>query len=939
MAEVAGTAAGHVTVEVRASLDRYERDLRNSERLANTFGRRAERAFDVAGKGVQRLSRSVLNLRSLLLSLGAAATLGKIVSTAAEFQRLETRLRSVTNSQEAASSAFRALVQFAVDTPNSLKQVVEAFIRLSSIGIKPTIEDMTNFADLASAMGRSIDDTAAAVVGAIVGETERLKQFGIVARSEGQKISFTFDGVTTTIDRTADGVVKFLSTLSKEKFGGAAQREMRTLLGAFSNLGDAIDVASAAIGDAGLSDEIIKTARALTSLVEQNPEAVREIGQNLAQAVAVARDAFGFLVDNIQEVISGIAALAALKITPGHPLLKLGAAAVAYMAASDALKTDLQRLQDELKRVDTEIAFLRDNKPEFLADIKATAPEAQNRLKELREELATMDEAMRSLSEDIMASGPGQAALLQARLDQIAEDRKAVVADIAALADAGASAESEASANAAIAQQEAINQKLAERAKILGKIQDLEAQGQGAPAAQVAELPSPVGVDEGAMRERLQRAQVLMGDLTKQAETLHSPFIRIQRLLPQVGEAVFGMDEDWRQLKKTFDEIIGQNIDKALDDQAAAVDLAARSAELEAAGLGHLVPLLKLEAQLRQELGVGLSEEQHLRMRNNLERQHEAEVRADLQGEIDSIEDENALLRAQLTLTADLAELERIRLEYRRQGYELTEGDQARLLGLIRENDALTAQKEAWDGIADSIDRAVEDGMANFIEALATGENAFESLGRTALSVLGDILIQLAKLKIASEFGGEGGGGMSIGSVIAGALFKGIIGGALGAGTATAIPVGGGAGAGNLAGGSYFIPGGGTPIVMHKGRGPGEAGTSRSTIPTSALPYLPRLHDGMLKPGELPAVIRDEESVLTPRQLAAVAGMGGGEPPMTNITINNLAPGVEVEAKPSAEGTEITIRRMRDDRVHDFATGGPGARALERRYGLTPKAG
>ena len=51
-----------------------------------------------------------------------------------------------------------------------------------------------------------------AVADAAVGEFERLKEFGIKAKSEGDKVTFLFKGVSTTVGKNAAEIETFLQT-------------------------------------------------------------------------------------------------------------------------------------------------------------------------------------------------------------------------------------------------------------------------------------------------------------------------------------------------------------------------------------------------------------------------------------------------------------------------------------------------------------------------------------------------------------------------------------------------------------------------------------------------------------------------------------------------------------------------------------------------------
>jgi hypothetical protein len=104
----------------------------------------------------------------------------------------------------------------------------------------------------------------------------------------------------------------------------------------------------------------------------------------------------------------------------------------------------------------------------------------------------------------------------------------------------------------------------------------------------------------------------------------------------------------------------------------------------------------------------------------------------------------------------------------------------------------------------------------------------------------------------------------------------------------------------------------------------------------------PRFHSGV-GPREVPAIIRDDESVLTPGQMRALGRMAGGGGPVS-VHITNAPPGTTAEATTTREpggGTriDIALKRHIDDRAAALVDSGQSAvnSSIERRYGLTPR--
>jgi chromosome segregation ATPase len=138
------------------------------------------------------------NLKKGLAALGiiaaARATFNfakRVAETTSQFQKLSAVLETTLGSKGAADIAFKQIQSFASTTNFSVLELTEAFVKLTNQGFRPTINQLGNLADLANSTGKSFDQLAEAIIDAQTGEFERLKEFGIRAKKEGDRVKFT----------------------------------------------------------------------------------------------------------------------------------------------------------------------------------------------------------------------------------------------------------------------------------------------------------------------------------------------------------------------------------------------------------------------------------------------------------------------------------------------------------------------------------------------------------------------------------------------------------------------------------------------------------------------------------------------------------------------------------------------------------------------------
>ena len=121
------------------------------------------------------------------------------LDTRKEFARYEAVLRNTFQSQEKAAKSMSMLKKLAQETPYSLQEITEAYIKMVNRGIIPTEQEIVKLGDLASSQGKSLDQLIEALLDAQTGEFERLKEFGIKANKENDKVKFSFKGVATKV--------------------------------------------------------------------------------------------------------------------------------------------------------------------------------------------------------------------------------------------------------------------------------------------------------------------------------------------------------------------------------------------------------------------------------------------------------------------------------------------------------------------------------------------------------------------------------------------------------------------------------------------------------------------------------------------------------------------------------------------------------------------
>jgi uncharacterized protein YwgA len=276
----------NLTVKIGADIDGLKRELAKATSSLNGFNSK------MAGVG---------KMIAGAFTVGAVIGIGKaIFNTTAEFEKFNAVLTNTFGNAAAAKAVMSDITTFAAKTPFQVDELTQSFVKLANQGFVPTMAEMTKLGDLAASQGKSFNQLTEAIIDAQTGEFERLKEFGVRASKQGDKVMFTFKGVKTQVDFTNASIRDYVLSLGEaEGVTGGMDAISKTMGGGLSNLTDAFTQLAAAIGNAAnnggflskVLDGIARGVKGLTSVFAE-PEifdyvkATRELKELRMQAAA-----------------------------------------------------------------------------------------------------------------------------------------------------------------------------------------------------------------------------------------------------------------------------------------------------------------------------------------------------------------------------------------------------------------------------------------------------------------------------------------------------------------------------------------------------------------------------------------------------------------------------------------------------------------------------
>jgi hypothetical protein len=425
---------------------RVKKEFDNAKKAADNFGKEAAEAGKKANKGAKDakngivdLNKQLDNLKSYIIgafSIGAITSFTKsIIQTRGEFERYEAVLKNTLGSSNAAELAMQQIQEIAAKTPFSVSELTASYVKLVNQGFKPTSQEIIKLGDVAASQGKSFDQLTEAIIDAQTGEFERLKEFGIRASKEGNKVTFSFKEQKTQVDFTNESIRNYILSLGDlEGVSGGMAAISETLNGKISNLGDSWDRLLNNLGKA--NSGVIKGAfdalgNAINSLAEEQ-EVLNELDRLFAISSASMVDLYGGLILGLKDYRTNVNSTAKsvndynkaiLNLTERKnnltgPIAKVKRETIIY---NDVINKIAQDKKDYLITLDKE-----KKKEEEAAKAKAAAAEAAKKKTSAYDELnANISKYTKYLLDELTLKHKINSADVK-RLNQLEEEKQAI---------------------------------------------------------------------------------------------------------------------------------------------------------------------------------------------------------------------------------------------------------------------------------------------------------------------------------------------------------------------------------------------------------------------------------------------------------------------------------------------------------------------------------
>lgn len=319
----AGTVVGLNTTGFDKSLKNIEKNLSNTSKQGCADFKKMEKSFSEMTSKFQKMEASFRATNTSLAQIGStltgafrglaavvnvagiAAVISQINSNLMQTEQAVSSLTAVTGRLDTARVLFDDLNNLSREIPQDFNQITQAALTLNKAGLQPTSQNIKSLAAIALGTGQSLTGVAQAMSNAAMGQLRGLRQLGISAVQEGDKLKLTYQGVTETIKADTDSLQQYMNRLAENSFGEVLEYQMEGVTGATKQLGEAWGDLYRTLGESGVGDMIVQAMHDVRDILDSvteklnSPEwasyieSIQVLFENLRDGVKSAIQAIG----------------------------------------------------------------------------------------------------------------------------------------------------------------------------------------------------------------------------------------------------------------------------------------------------------------------------------------------------------------------------------------------------------------------------------------------------------------------------------------------------------------------------------------------------------------------------------------------------------------------------------------------------------------------
>lgn len=192
----------------------------------------------------------------------------EMFSITSKFEKYNAVLKNAVGSQAEATKSMKMLKEIAAQTPFTVDELTNAFIKFQTRGVKLTKDQIIGIGDFAATLGKPFEQVAEAIFDT-TNASRRWTEIGVKMRKVGSDVELTFKGQTKVVAGNEKAIAQGVAEMGRYVgVAGSMAAISKTLEGRVSNLKDQWDFFLVSLGSGDFSTAAKSVIEFLTNMLK-----------------------------------------------------------------------------------------------------------------------------------------------------------------------------------------------------------------------------------------------------------------------------------------------------------------------------------------------------------------------------------------------------------------------------------------------------------------------------------------------------------------------------------------------------------------------------------------------------------------------------------------------------------------------------------------------
>ena len=220
-----------LTVDLAMNTQKFQRSIKGASGTTKTLLTALNKVTVTAkktGEALLSIGKTLTGLATGTALAGLYALTRGASDSVNAFEDMRAKLSAVTGDLKTAEAVFWELNTLEDETTKSTQELSDALLYLNKFGINATSNDLKNLSAVSLGLNKDLATITSAIGKASQGRYKALQELGIQVDDTGNKLKLTFQGVSSEVDKSADSVKNYLSSLGETRFAEVLTAKLNT---------------------------------------------------------------------------------------------------------------------------------------------------------------------------------------------------------------------------------------------------------------------------------------------------------------------------------------------------------------------------------------------------------------------------------------------------------------------------------------------------------------------------------------------------------------------------------------------------------------------------------------------------------------------------------------------------------------------------------------